>query len=187
MRPLHHNATTSGPPEARNLDYSCPKRVEALQRRYCMFTLSNRIPTDGAPSFINEVCFDPAGETFAASYEHLNEVRLYDARNLSLVRVFRNPAATLNRAHGLALTHRHLIVANKGTSPCQFSVFRLDDPSGTPVQTYTTPFAHLAEGHSIALNAGRLVVTYCEGRGKKGAIVSYDFDDENGRIGRAAG
>jgi len=40
----------------------------------------------------------------------------------------------------------------------------------------------LAEGHSIALHGRCLVVTYCEGRGKEGALVSYDYDDENGRI-----
>jgi sugar lactone lactonase YvrE len=34
----------------------------------------------------------------------------------------------------------------------------------------------------MALRDRRLVVTYCEGQGKEGAIVSYDFDDETGQI-----
>jgi hypothetical protein len=62
-------------------------------------------------------------------------------------------------------------------------VFALEDSSGVPVQYFTTPFAHLAEGHSIALHGRRLVVSYCEGRGKKGALVCYDFDDQAGQIG----
>jgi hypothetical protein len=147
-----------------------------------MFTQSKLIPNEGAPSFINEVCFDPDGNVFGATYEHKNEVRIFDARSLSLVRVLRNPDAALNGPHGLLLTRKHIIVANKGTVPCEFRVFRLDDASSAPSHSYTTPYAHLAEGHSLALNGRRLVVTYCEGRGKKGAIVSYDYDDETGRI-----
>lgn len=147
-----------------------------------MFALSNLIPNDGTPSFINEVCFHPTGATFAVTYEQCNEVRLYDARTLDVVKVFGNPAATLDKPHALALSQRHLIVANKGKFPCEFRIFRVDDDSGIPVHTFTTPFAHLAEGHSMALHSGRLAVTYCEGRGKKGAIVSYDFDDASGRI-----
>ena len=147
-----------------------------------MFTLSNLIPNDGVSSFINEVCFHPSGEMFGATYEHTNEVRIYNAQTLSVIRVIRNPGATLNQPHGLLLTARHVIVANNGTYPCQFRIFRLDDASGTPVHTYTTPYAHLAIGHSLALNGRRLVVTYCDGYGKKGALVSYDYDDESGRI-----
>ena len=119
---------------------------------------------------------------FGATYEHNNEVRIYDTKTLSIIKVLRNPGATLNAPHGLLLTPRHIIIANKGTQPCQFPIFRLDDDSGTPVHTYTTPFAHLAEGHSIALSGRRLVVSYCEGRAKKGALVSYEYDDESGRI-----
>ena len=63
----------------------------------------------------------------------------------------------LNKPHGILLTPRHLIIANKGSYPCEFRIFRLDDGSGTPVQTYTTPYAHLAEGHSIALNGRRVI------------------------------
>ena len=147
-----------------------------------MFTRSKLIPNEGVPSFTNEVCFHPDGDIFGASYEQKDEVRIFDARSLSLIRVLRNPAAALNQPHGLLLTKKHIIVANKGAFPCEFRIFRLDDDSDTPSYTYTTPYAHLAEGHSLALNGRRLVVTYCEGRGKKGAIVSYDYDDQTGRI-----
>ena len=147
-----------------------------------MFTLSNLIPNDGEPSFITEVCFHPSGKVFAATYEQPNEVRIYDARTLSVLRVLRNPLAALNKPHAVLLAPKHVIVANKGVHPCQLLIFRLDDPSGAPVQTYTTPYAHLAEGHSMALNGRRLLVTYCEGSGKKGALVSYDYDDESGHI-----
>lgn len=147
-----------------------------------MFTLLKRISNDGAPSMINEVSFHPSGEMFGATYEYNDEVRIYDARTLSVIRVFRNPGATLNRPHGMLLTEKHLIVANKAPFPAEFRIFRLDDDSGTPTQSYTTPFPHLAAGHSIALHGNRLVVTYCEGPGKEGALVSYDYDDENGRI-----
>ena len=147
-----------------------------------MFTQTKVLPNEGVPSFTNEVCFHPDGDRFGATYEHKDEVRIFDARTLSLIRVLRNPDAALNGPHGLLLTKKHIIVANKGVFPCEFRIFRLDDDSDTPSFTYTTPFAHLAEGHSLALNGRRLVVTYCEGRGKKGAIVSYDYDDENGRI-----
>jgi hypothetical protein len=147
-----------------------------------MFSQSKVIPNEGAPSFVNEVCFHPDGKMFGATYEHNDEVKIFDARNLSLIRVLRNPGAALNRPHGLLITQKHIIVANKGAYPCQFRIFRIDDDSGTPLRTYTTPYTHLAEGHSLALNGRRLVVTYCEGPGKKGAIVSYDYDDQEGRI-----
>ena len=141
-----------------------------------MFTLSGLIPNDGTlSSFINEVCFHPDGDIFAASYEQNNEVRIYNAQTLSVIKVLRNPGAMLNGPHGLLLTKRHVIIANKGDSPSQFRIFRLGDDSGIPVHTYTTPYAHLAEGHSIALSGRRLVVTYCEGRGRKGALVSDHY------------
>src|SRR5262245_3404218 len=117
-----------------------------------MFTQSKLIPTEGAPSFINEVCFHPDGHIFGATYEQKNEVRIFDAHSLALVRVLRNPDAGLNRPHGLVLSQRHIIVANKGTVPCEFRVFRLGDDSNAPVHTYTTPIDGLAEGHSMALN-----------------------------------
>jgi WD40 repeat protein len=147
-----------------------------------VFTIAKLIPNNQAPSMINEVCFSPDGKTFCATYEYNNEVRLYSARTNALLRTFKNPGAALNGPHGVLLTKKHLIVANKGTSPCQFCIFNLADDTGTPVFSYTTPYAHLAEGHSIALHGRCLVVTYCEGLGKEGAIVSYDYDDENGRI-----
>lgn len=147
-----------------------------------MFTLCNLIPNDGEPSFITEVCFHPTGKAFAATYEQCNEVRIYDAQTLAAIRVLCNPHARLNRPHAVLFAPKHVIVANKGVHPSQLQSFRLDDESGAPVHTYTTPYAHLAEGHSMALDGRRLLVTYCEGSGKKGALVSYDYDDESGRI-----
>ena len=178
--------TATGTDRARD-DRSTQKQLIRARPRSlagfgAMFTLSKFIPNEGVPSFTNEVCFHPDGKTFGASYEQKDEVRIFDAGDLSLIRVFRNPAAALNQPHGLLLTQKHVIVANKGASPCDFRIFRLDDDSSAPSSAYTTPFPHLAEGHSMALSGRRLVVTYCEGRGKKGAIVSYDYDDDNGRI-----
>lgn len=148
-----------------------------------MYRLAKVIANDGDPSMINEVSFAPDGQSFAAAFEYTNEVRIYDAQSYALRRVFRNPEAGLHGPHGLLLTSRYLIAANKGDRPCTFCVFRIDDASAEPLQRCTTPFAHLAEGHSIALRDRRLVVSYCEGAGKKGALVCYDFDDETGRIG----
>lgn len=147
-----------------------------------MFKISNRIPNDGAPSFINEVCFKPDGTMFGATFEHNNEIRLYNAQTLSVVKVLRNPGAMLDRPHGIWLTARHVIVTNKGTYPSQFRVFRLDEDSCLPVHAYSTPYGHLAAGHSLALSGRRLVVTYCNGRTQKGALVSYDYDDKSGKI-----
>ena len=140
------------------------------------------IPNSGDHCYIAEVSFRPDGKVFAATFGQKNEVHLYDARSLQVIRVLRNPNAMLDGPHGIWLTSRHMIVTNKGTVPSRFSVFRLDDESGVPVQTYTAPYAHLHEGHSIALHGRRLVVTYCEGPSKKGALVCYDYDDESGRI-----
>lgn len=147
-----------------------------------MFIKFKELPNEGTPSDVNEVCFHPNGDLFGATYLQKDEVRLYDTRSMSLVRVLRNPNAMLNEPHGLLITQKHLIVSNKGVRPSTFQVFRLEDESGVPVHTYTTPYSQLSEGHSIALNGRRLVVSYCEGADKKGAVVSYDYDDDSGRI-----
>jgi hypothetical protein len=150
-----------------------------------MFAVSNQIPNDGPPCFVTEVCFNPDGKIFAATYEQKNEVRIFDAQTSSLLRVFANPAADLDKPHAVLLTEKHLIVASKGAYPSPFRIFRLDDDSGTPVHTYTTPYKHLAEAHSMARSGRRLVVTYCEGEEKQGSVVCYDFDEESGQILRA--
>lgn len=141
-----------------------------------------QIPNHGPKSLISEVAFSPDGRILGATFMNSNEVCLYDAESLSLIRTFRNPDSLLNEPHGIWLTQRHLIITNIGVHPTEFRIFRLDDDSGTPVQTYTGPFGQLAEGHSLALRGRRLVVTYAERWDKKGAIVSYDYDDECGRI-----
>lgn len=149
------------------------------------FELSSTIPNSGAPSLINEVSFHPDGRLFAASFENVNEVRILDAQTLDTIRVLRNPDAALNRPHGVLVTRSHVLVANKGDCPGRIQVYRLDDDSGVPVQSFTTPFAHLAEGHphSMALHGRRLALAYCEDWGREGSLVSHDFDDEAGRIG----
>lgn len=147
-----------------------------------MLRIFKELPNEGPPSRISEVCFHPDGELFGATYQQADEVRLYETRSMALVRVLRNPCARLNVPHGLLITRKHIIVSNKGVFPSQFSVFRLDDESGRVERTYTTPFSHLAEAHSIALDGRRLVVSYCEGAGKKGAVVSYNYDDNSGEI-----
>ncbi len=147
------------------------------------FQFIEAIPNDGSPSLINEVSFHPDGHLLAASFEYSDEVRILDAPTRATIRVLRNPAAVLNHPHGLLMTRSHILVANKADVPGRIQVFRLDDDSGTPTQSFTTPFGHLAEGHSIALHGRRLAVTYCEGARREGALVIYDFDDETGRIG----
>jgi len=153
--------------------------VAASRARYA---LAGMIPNEASPSFVSELSFHPNGETIGATYEHLDEVRIHSAKDLSTVRVLRNPSAGFDGPHGILLTSRHLIVTNKRSRPSQLLVFSLNDESDTPIQTYTTPYAHLAEAHSLALHGRRLIVTYCEGPGKRGAIVSYEYDDESGRI-----
>lgn len=149
------------------------------------FELSSTIPNDGPASLINEVSFHPSGRLFAASFENVNEVRILDTQTLEPIRVLRNPDAALSRPHGVLVTGSHVLVANKGDLPGRIQVFRLDDASGRPVQSFTTPFPHLAEGHphSMALHGRRLVLAYCEDWGREGSIVSHVFDDEAGRIG----
>ncbi len=151
------------------------------------YTLSSTVPNDGPPSLINEVSFHPGGQLFAATFENANEVRVVDTHSMDTIRVLRNPDAALNRPHGVLVTRSHVLVANKGDCPGRIQVFRLDDDSGTPVQSFTTPFTHLAEGHphSMALHGRRLAMAYCEDWGREGSIVSHEFDDETGRIGRS--
>ena len=51
-----------------------------------------------------------------------------------------------------------------------------------PIQIFQSPFNHLREPHSLAIRGGRLVVTYTENLAPSGAIVSYGFDEETGKI-----
>lgn len=56
-----------------------------------MYRLAEIIEHDGALSMIGEVSFHPSGSYFAATYETINEVRIYDLRTRKLLQVLRNP------------------------------------------------------------------------------------------------
>jgi DNA-binding beta-propeller fold protein YncE len=51
-----------------------------------------------------------------------------------------------------------------------------------PIQIFQSPFNHLYEPHSLAMRGGKLVMTYCENLAPSGAIVSYGFNEETGKI-----
>lgn len=110
-------------------------------------------------------------------------MRVYDSTTKDLLRVYQNPEAQLDFPHGLVMTNRHIILSNKHRNinlPSRFNVYRIGDPSAKPVTVFTTPVKHLREAHSLTLRDGLLLVTY-SGKGI-GAIVSYRFDDEEGKI-----
>lgn len=152
-----------------------------------MYQLSDTIPNDIALNLIPEVTFHPDGSMFAVSHQQANEVVVYDARSRSVVRVFRNPDAGLDTPHGVLFTDNFLIVSNTHgvIRPSTFSVYRLDDPTGRPVSTFVTPYPHLREAHSLALHNGTLAATYCQNVEGPGAVVTYHFNEDTGRIGGA--
>jgi WD40 repeat protein len=43
--------------------------------------MADIIENDAAPSIVGEVSFHPSGSYFAATYEQINEVRIYDSQN----------------------------------------------------------------------------------------------------------
>ena len=61
-------------------------------------------------------------------------------------------------------------------------MYRNDSTIKKPIQIFQTPFNHLREPHSLAVRDGRLVVTYAENVAPSGAIVSYGFNEETGKI-----
>jgi hypothetical protein len=61
-------------------------------------------------------------------------------------------------------------------------VYQNDSTIKKPIQIFQTPFSHLREPHSLALRDGRLVATYAENHAPSGAIVSYAFNEETGKI-----
>ena len=143
----------------------------------------SEIHNDQNSSYIDSVAFHPDGHMFAASYGLNNQVRIYDSSTQCLLRTYQNPEARFDWPQGVTITNRHIIVSNKHRpirKPGTFNVYRVDDPSEEPLTVFTTPVKHLREAHSFAVHNGRLLVTYC-GKGI-GAIVSYCFDDEEGKI-----
>ena len=69
-----------------------------------MYRIAEIIENDGASSMVNEVSFHPSGSYFAATYENINEVRVYDSRTRKLLQVLKNPESQLDRPHGVLFT-----------------------------------------------------------------------------------
>jgi len=150
-----------------------------------MYRFVSEIINDQGSSNIPDVAFHPDGGMFAVSYKDINQIRVYDSSTRSLLRTYRNPEARLDWPHGVTMTNRHIIVSNKHnptSKPSTFNVYRVADPSLEPHTVFTTPVKHLCEVHSLTVHNGRLLATYCGKSFGKRAIVSYRFDDEEGKI-----
>jgi len=150
-----------------------------------MYHFVSVIHNDQSSSTVPDVAFHPNGSMFVVSYRENNQIRVYDSSTQSLLRTYRNPESRLNWPHGLTMTKRHIIVSNmlncKTPSPGFFNVYRIGDPSVEPLTVFTSPVKYLHKAHSLAVHNGRLLVTY-NGRKSIGAIASYCFDDEEGKI-----
>ena len=150
-----------------------------------MYHVVEIIENDRAPSHVAEVSFHPSGSYFAATYEDINEVRIFDSRTRKLLQVLENPEAQIDRPHGVLVTEKYLLISNAFdfSKPGTINVYRNDSTIKKPIQIFQTPFGHLREPHSLALRDGRLVATYAENHPvPSGAIVSYAFNEETGNI-----
>ncbi len=149
-----------------------------------MYLVAEIIENDRTLSHVAEISFHPTGSYFAATYEHLNEVRIFDSQTRKLLQVLKNPESEFETPHGLLFTDKYLLVSNSHnfTKPGTINVYRNDSAIKKPIQKFQTPFNHLREPHSLAIRNGRLVVTYAENVAPSGAIVSYGFNEETGEI-----
>jgi hypothetical protein len=149
-----------------------------------MYRIAETIQNDGPLSLVNEVSFHPSGSHFAATYETINEVRIYDSRTRKISRVLRNPEAQLDHPHGVLFAEHYLLIGNNHNldRPGAINVYRNGSTIEKPIQVFQSPFDHLREPHSLALRHGRLIISYCENVAPSGAIVSYGFDEEKGEI-----
>ena len=149
-----------------------------------MYCIAQIIQNDGPPSMIGEVSFHPSGSYFAATYETINEVRIYDSRTRKLLQVLRNPESQFDCPHRVLFTEKYVLIANSHNlkRPGTINVYRNGRTIDKPIQLFQSPFDHLREPHSLAMRDGRLVVTYCENLAPSGAIVSYGFNEETGEI-----
>ncbi len=149
-----------------------------------MYHVAEIIENDRPPSFVAEVSFHPSGAYFAATYEHLNEVRIFDSRTRKLLHVLGNPESQLDHPHGVLFIDKYLLISNTHNlkRPGTITVYRNGSTITKPIQIFQSPFNHLREPHSLAIRGGRLVVTYTENLAPSGAIVSYGFDEETGKI-----
>ena len=86
--------------------------------------------------------------------------------------------------HGVLFTEKYLLISNAHdlSKPGTINVYRNDSTITKPIQIFQSPFNHLREPHSLAIRDGRLVVTYAENVAPSGAIVSYGFNEETGKI-----
>jgi len=149
-----------------------------------MYRIAEIIENDGAPSFVGEISFHPSGSYFAATYETINEVRIFDSRTRKLLQVLENPLSRFDRPHGALFTEKYLLIANTHSlkRPGTINVYRNGGTITEPIQLFESPFDHLREPHSLAVRDGRLVITYCENLAPSGAVVSYGFNEETGKI-----
>src|SRR5262245_1923651 len=149
-----------------------------------MYHIVEIIENDRACSHVAEISFHPSGSYFAASYEDINEVRIFDSRTRELLQVLENPEAQIDRPHGVLFTEKYLLISNAYdfSKPGTINVYRNDSTIKKPIQIFESPFSHLREPHSLALRDGRLVATYAENPAPSGAIVSYAFNEETGKI-----
>ena len=77
-----------------------------------MYHVAEIIENDRALSHVAEISFHPSGSYFAATYEHLNEVRIFDSRTRKLLQVLENPESQLETPHGLLFTDKYLLISN---------------------------------------------------------------------------
>ena len=149
-----------------------------------MYCISEIIENDGARSIVAEISFHPSGSYFAATYEYINEVRIYNSQTRKLLQVLKNPESELDHPHGVLFTEEHLLIANTHNlkRPGTINVYRNGSTIRKPIQQFQSPFNHLREPHSLAMRDGRLVIAYCENLAPSGAIVSYGFNEETGKI-----
>ena len=149
-----------------------------------MYHIAEILGNDRALSHIAEISFHPSGSYFAATYEDTNEVRIFDSRTRELLQVLESHESQLDRPHGVLFTERYLLISNAYdfSKPGTINVYQNDGTIKKPIQVFESPFSHLREPHSLALRDGRLVATYAENVAPSGAIVSYAFDEETGKI-----
>ena len=149
-----------------------------------MYQLFAEIPNQGPGCLSPEVAFTRDGRQFVVSYLDYDEVRIYNAADCTLARTYSNPDAELDKPHGVLVTDKHLIIANRHLEkrPATYTVYRLDSESSAPVFTLQTPVDHLLEAHSLAMRNDLLVATHCEHDSSLGALLSYRFNDDTGEI-----
>jgi len=147
-----------------------------------VYRYDSSISNDSDASFLPAIRFQPDGKRFAVAHRDKDLIRIIDTDTLELVRKLENPEAQLDFPHGLALTDRYVIVSNKhrgDPKPSTINVFDIESESPTPVCVFRTPIDYLVEAHTLTVDRGRLLVSYCEG---KAALVSYRFDEETGQV-----